>query len=53
MAWQVSDEGLAFAARSSVAWGAANAAAGANSETVARNIANTTAFYSPPPDAQA
>ena len=51
IAWQVSDEGREFATRSSVAWGAANAAAGADPETVAANIANTTAFYTTVPDA--
>jgi hypothetical protein len=30
---------------SSEAWGAANRAAGADEETVARNVANTFAFY--------
>lgn len=51
IAWQVSDEGREFATRSSVAWGAANAAAGADPETVAANIANTTAFYTTVPEA--
>lgn len=44
-AWQVSDEGREFATRGSVAWGEASRAAGADDETVARNIASTTAFY--------
>ena len=47
-AWQLSDEGRDFAARSSAAWGAANEAAGADPAVVARNVANTRAFYSPP-----
>jgi uncharacterized protein YndB with AHSA1/START domain len=48
-AWQVSDEGRAYYARSSEAWGVANGAAGADADTVARNVANTTAFYAPDP----
>ena len=40
-AWQLSDEGRAFATRSSEAWGAASAAAGADPDTVARNVACT------------
>ena len=50
-AWQLSDEGRAFATRSSEAWGAASAAAGADAETVARNVASTNGFYAPEPDA--
>lgn len=49
--WLLSDEGRDFAARSSAAWGAANQAAGADAGVVARNVANTTAFYTPPADA--
>lgn len=45
MAWQVSGEGRDFNTRSSVAWGEVSRAAGADAETVARNVANTTAFY--------
>jgi uncharacterized protein YndB with AHSA1/START domain len=51
MAWQLSDEGRNFAARSSEAWGAANEAAGASPEAAASGVANTTAFYAPAPDA--
>jgi uncharacterized protein YndB with AHSA1/START domain len=51
MAWQLSEEGRAFAIRSSEAWGAANAAAGADAETVARTVANTNGFYAPDPGA--
>jgi uncharacterized protein YndB with AHSA1/START domain len=51
MAWQLSDEGRAFAARSSVAWGAANEAAGATPEAAAKAVTNTTAFYAPTTDA--
>ena len=43
--------GATFATRSSEAWGAASAAAGADAETVARNVANTNGFYAPEPDA--
>jgi uncharacterized protein YndB with AHSA1/START domain len=49
IAWQLSDEGRAFNTASSEAWGAANRSAGATAETVARNIASTTAFYTTPP----
>jgi uncharacterized protein YndB with AHSA1/START domain len=51
MAWQMSDEGRDFATRSSQAWGAANEAAGADPAAAAQAVANTTAFYAPPPDA--
>jgi uncharacterized protein YndB with AHSA1/START domain len=51
IAWQMSEEGRAFNTRSSVAWGEASRAAGADDETVARTVANTTAFYAPDPDA--
>ena len=47
IAWQVSAEGRDFFTRSSVSWGAANSAAGATPEAVARGVANTTAFYAP------
>ena len=50
MAWQLSEEGRSFATRSSEAWGAASAAAGADAETVARNVASTNGFYAPEPD---
>jgi uncharacterized protein YndB with AHSA1/START domain len=46
-AWQVSDEGRAFYAKASNAWGDASLAAGVDPETVTRNIANTTEFYAP------
>jgi uncharacterized protein YndB with AHSA1/START domain len=51
IAWQLSDEGRAFATAGSVAWGAANVAAGADPDDATRQVANTTAFYAPPPDA--
>jgi len=51
MAWQLSAEGRDYASRSSAAWGEANLASGADPETVARNVANTTVFYAPDPDA--
>jgi uncharacterized protein YndB with AHSA1/START domain len=44
-AWPFSDEGREFYRRTSEAWGEANRAAGADPETVDRNVANTTAFY--------
>jgi uncharacterized protein YndB with AHSA1/START domain len=50
LAWQVSDEGRDFNTRSSEAWGAASRAAGADPETAARNVANTTQFYAPDPN---
>jgi uncharacterized protein YndB with AHSA1/START domain len=53
MAWHLSDEGRAFHTRSSEAWGAANAAAGADPDAVARAVANTTAFYTVDPNAPA
>ena len=49
-AWQQSLEGRDFARRSSEAWGDANRAAGADPETAARGVANTTAFYAPDTD---
>jgi len=53
VAWQLSDEGRQFHTRSSEAWGAANAAAGADPAAVARSVANTTAFYTVDPNAPA
>jgi hypothetical protein len=50
MAWQVSDEGRDFFARSSDAWGVANEAAGTDPAAAARAVASTTAFYAPEPD---
>jgi len=50
-AWQLSAEGRDFSTRSSQAWGAANQAAGADPDTAARGVANTTAFYAPDPEA--
>ena len=47
IAWQLSTEGREFFARCSEAWGDANRAAGADPETAARGVANTTAFYAP------
>lgn len=49
-AWQVSEEGIDFASRSSAAWGEANIAAGADPEVVARNVAASTAFFTTEPD---
>ena len=48
-AWATSDEGRDFYARSSAGWGQASAAAGADAETVARTVTNTTQFYAPDP----
>jgi len=50
-AWQLSEEGRDFNTRSSVAWGEANRAAGADEATVARTVANTTTFYTVDPAA--
>ena len=50
-AWQMSAEGRDFYSQSSAAWGEAYRAAGADAETVGRVVANTTAFYAPPPEA--
>lgn len=52
LAWQVSDEGRDFNTRSSQAWGEAHRAAGADEETVARTVANTTTFYTVDPTAE-
>jgi uncharacterized protein YndB with AHSA1/START domain len=46
-AWPYTDEGRAFYTASSEGWGAANLAAGAEPDLVARNIAATTQFYAP------
>lgn len=53
IAWQSSDEGREFNTRCSVAWGAANEAAGAEPAAAATAVANTTAFYAPDPGAPA
>ncbi len=50
VAWQLSEEGREFSTRSSVAWGAANEAAGAEPAAAAEAVANTTAFYTVVPD---
>jgi uncharacterized protein YndB with AHSA1/START domain len=50
-AWMVSDEARDFYGRSSAGWGEASRAAGVDPETVARNVAGTTSFYAPDPDA--
>jgi uncharacterized protein YndB with AHSA1/START domain len=52
IAWQTSDEGREWNTRSSEAWGAAHAAAGADPEAVERGVRNSTLFYAPPPEAQ-
>ena len=53
VAWQLSEEGREFATRSSVAWGAANEASGADSAAAAKAVANSTAFYAPDPEVPA
>lgn len=50
LAWQLSAEGRDFFTRSSQAWGVANAALGTDPEVVGRTVANTTAFYTTPPE---
>jgi uncharacterized protein YndB with AHSA1/START domain len=50
-AWMVSDEARDFYARSSAGWGEASRAAGVDPETVVRNVAGTTSFYAPDPNA--
>jgi uncharacterized protein YndB with AHSA1/START domain len=49
IAWQMSADGREFFTRSSIAWGEANRAAGADAEAAAKAVANTTAFYAPDP----
>ena len=49
IAWQLSEEGREFFARSSAAWGAAYEASGADPDAVKKAVANTTAFYAPEP----
>jgi hypothetical protein len=44
-AWQLSDEGKAYATRSGELWGEAYAASGADEEVVAATTAATIAFY--------
>ena len=51
IAWQVGEEGRDFNTRAAEAWGAASRAAGVDEETIARNVASTTAFYVPAPEA--
>jgi uncharacterized protein YndB with AHSA1/START domain len=53
LAWQLSDEGRAFATQASAAWGAANEAAGADPAAAAKGVANTTVFYAPEADPEA
>jgi uncharacterized protein YndB with AHSA1/START domain len=52
LAWQLSDEGREHSRLSSEGWGQASGAAGADDDTVARNVANTTAFYTTGPATQ-
>ena len=51
VAWQQSDEGRAFYALSSEAWGEASLAADEDPAAVATMVANTTQFYAPDPEA--
>jgi uncharacterized protein YndB with AHSA1/START domain len=44
-AWPLTEEGRSFYTRSSAAWGEASRVAGVDAETVTRNVANTTSFY--------
>jgi uncharacterized protein YndB with AHSA1/START domain len=48
LAWALSEEGRAYHTASAQAWGEASLAAGADPDTVAANVAATTAFYVPP-----
>jgi uncharacterized protein YndB with AHSA1/START domain len=50
-AWPFTEEGREFYRLSSEAWGEANRAAGADGDVVARNVENTTAFYTTDPSA--
>ena len=50
IAWQSSDEGRDFHTRCSVAWGAANVAAGADPDAADAAVAATTQFYAPDPE---
>jgi uncharacterized protein YndB with AHSA1/START domain len=50
-AWPFTEEGREYYRLSSEAWGEANRAAGADDEVVARNVENTTAFYTTDPSA--
>lgn len=50
VAWQLSDEGRAYAGTSSHAWGIAYQASGADPAAAAQAVANTTAFYAPEPE---
>ena len=50
LTWALTDEGREFHERSSRAWGAASLAEGIDPEAVERMVANTTAFYTTPPE---
>lgn len=50
-AWQLSEEGRAFATASSEAWGEAYLASGADPAAVERAVRGSTAFYAPEPEA--
>ena len=49
-AWPMTDEGREFHTLSSEAWGRANVAAGTDPGVAAQGVANTTAFYTVPPE---
>lgn len=51
VAWQLSAEGREFFTRSSLAWGRANVAGGADPAAAELAVVNTTAFYAPEPEA--
>jgi uncharacterized protein YndB with AHSA1/START domain len=53
MAWGTGDEGRAFFAASSRAWGDASVAAGTDPEVAARGVEATLGFYAPEPGADA
>jgi uncharacterized protein YndB with AHSA1/START domain len=48
-AWQVTPEARAFMTRSSILWGEAHLAAGADAAEVEATVHNTTQFYAPDP----
>jgi hypothetical protein len=49
--WEQSEEARALMAKSSEAWGVANAKFGTPPDKVAKAVAATTEFYAPTPDA--
>jgi uncharacterized protein YndB with AHSA1/START domain len=49
-AWQLTPEARAFMTRSSILWGEAHLAAGADAAEVESTVRNTTQFYAPDPE---